>query len=99
MSDKLQSNEPSILLFLQFTLPHRGAPSSSTSCVSDRCTWVNSVLANRFSTLNCSAAVGNRSSSGCITSCIKSTSSAYSISSGSPSGEIGGGGGGGGGLV
>ena len=39
---------------------------------------------------DCSAAVGNRSSKGCFSSSIKSTSSAYSISSGSPSGEIGG---------
>ena len=97
MSDELQSNEPSISL-LHFSLPRRATPSSLTSCMSDRCTWVNSILAsfmNRFSFLSCSPAVGNRSSRSCFSS-IKSMSSAYSISSGSPNGEIGGGGGGGG---
>ena len=108
MSDELQSSEPSILLFLHFSLPRSSAsslPSScvsarntwvnSVSCVSARNTWVNSVLdlfMNRFTSWGSAPAAGNISSSSCFSSSIKSTSSAYSISSGFPSGKIGGGG-------
>ena len=45
---------------------------------------------NRFTSWSSTPAVGNRSSRGCFSSSIKSTSSAYSISDGIPSGEIGG---------
>ena len=91
MSDELQSSEPSILLFLHFSLPRSSASSLSSSCVLARNTWVNSVLdlfMNRFTSWSSPPAVGNRSSRGCFSSFIKSTSSVYSISNGIPSGEI-----------
>ena len=93
MSDELQSSEPSILLFLHFSLPRSSASSLSSSCVLARNTWVNSVLdlfMNRFTSWSSTPAVGNRSSRGCFSSSIKFTSSVYSISNGIPSGEIGG---------
>ena len=73
MSDELQSSEPSIFLFLHFSLPRSSTFSLSSSCVLARNTWVNSVLdlfRNRFTSWSSTPAVGNRSSRVCF--CIPS---------------------------